>query len=136
MRLPRRWQVAVLGTLLACSTKPTSDLFTVSGVVQGSVQDAAGRPVPGGWVAIEVLYPLGNGKTIRLYDSVQTDVNGHYLRLFALGNLADTLAPVSVRAWPPVTSGLAPSEATGLLLMTAVQPPPDTLSITLTLGPA
>ena len=133
---PRHWwQAAALSTLLACSTEPTGDLFSVTGEVQGSVQDSAGQFVPGGWVAIEVLYPLGNGNTILLYDSVRTDLAGHYQKLFGLVNLQDTLAPVTVRVWPPPALGLAPSEATGFLLRMSSSPPRDTLSIDFVLNP-
>lgn len=128
-----RWSFAVLFAAIGCS-EPTGDIFSVDGIVQGTVRTTGGSPVPDAWIALEGSYPLGNGNIVPLYDSVRTDASGYYLGRVGVLNLADTVAPLTVRVWPPPASGLAPVARSGLeVRLTADLPPADMLVVDFTL---
>jgi hypothetical protein len=94
---------------IACGTEPEIDLFPVDGIVLGAGRGPTGTPVANAWVALEGLYPLGNGNTEPVGDSTRTDSAGHYLATVGVGNLPDTVVALTIRVWPPPESGLAPS---------------------------
>ena len=70
-----------------------------------------------------------------VYDSVRTDVAGQYLGRLAAMNMPDTIVTFSIRVWPPLGSGLAPAEITGLHLRVTEEPAQDTLAMNVALEP-
>ncbi len=88
------------------------------------------------WIAVEGSYPLGKGNSEPLYDSVRTNQGGYYIARVGVLNLPDTVAPVTVRVWPPESSGLVPAVKSDLQVrVTADLPPGDTLVVDFTLQP-
>ena len=129
-----RWMILL--SLAGCGDEPTGDLFSVEGVVRGTVTSRFEGPVPNAWVAIEGDYPLSNGQFEPLYDSVRTDASGHFLGRVGVLNLPDTIALVTVRAWPPAGAGLMPGlEPEQGLRITADPQPADTLVVEFVLNP-
>jgi hypothetical protein len=129
-----RW--LTLLSLGGCGEEPTRDLFTVEGVVRGTVTSRFEGPVPNAWVAIEGGYPLSNGQIEPLYDSVRTDASGRFLGRVGVLNLPNTIALVTVRAWPPAVAGLVPGvEPDRELRITADPQPADTLVVGFVLNP-
>ncbi len=125
--------LAVAG--VACS-EPVRDVFSVDGLVQGTVRDSGGDPVEAAWVALEGSYPLNSGSSEALYDSVQTDASGHYVGHVGVLNLPDTTATLAIRVWPPAGAGLNPAVRSDLeVRLTADLPPADTLLVDFTLQP-
>jgi hypothetical protein len=125
----------LLITGASCS-EATGDVFSVNGIVQGTVRQDAGDPVPEAWVVLEGTYPLSNGSTEALYDSVQTDGSGRYVGEVGVQNLPDTVALLTVRVWPPAGSGLSPAVRLDVEVpVTADLPPADTLVVDFSLEP-
>src|SRR5688572_9080349 len=103
------WALALVAALAGCGSEPTRDIFSVDGLVRGTITAAAGGPVADAWVAIEGAYPHGNGNFEPLYDSVRADAGGRYLGQIGTFNAADAVATVTVRVWPPPAAELAPA---------------------------
>ena len=131
-----RWSLLILLGVAGCS-EPTTDLFSVEGIVQGTIRQAADdAPVTDAWIALDASYPLGNGNPVPVYDSVRTAGGGRYVGRLELLNLPDRVVALTVRVWPGVTSGLAPAARPDLeLRVTADLPPRDTLVVDFTLQP-
>jgi hypothetical protein len=127
-------QLCLLALLTSCGDEPTRDIFAVEGIVRGQVTHE-NAPVSGAWVALDGLYPLHNGATSSVYDSVRTDIAGHYLGRLTELNLPDTIVTFAIRVWPPPGSGLAPAETTGLELRVTEEPARDTLTMNVALSP-
>jgi hypothetical protein len=130
-----RFLFGILTLVLACAGEPTSDIFAVVGIVRGQVTNPEGIPVSGAWVALDGVYPLSNGNTIPVFDSIQTDAGGLYRGRLALLNLPDTLVTFDMRIWPPAASGLAPDETLQLGLRLTREPAQDTLVMNVQLSP-
>ena len=82
-----RWSLPLLLASAACS-EPTRDTFSVDGIVQGIVRRAAGdAPVADAWIALHGSYPLSNGNSLPIYDSVRTDAGGRYIGRLGVLNL-------------------------------------------------
>jgi hypothetical protein len=129
-----RWMILL--SLAGCGDEPTRDLFSVEGVVRGTVTSRFDGPVPNAWVAIEGGYPLSNGQFEPLYDSVRTDASGRFLGRVGVLNFPDTIALVTVRTWPPAEAGLMPGvEPNRELRITADPQPADTLVVGFVLNP-
>jgi len=131
-----RWSLLVLLNVAGCS-EPATDLFSVEGIVRGTIRQAADdAPVTDAWIALDASYPLGNGNPVPIYDSVRTDGGGRYVGRLELLNLPDTVVALTVRVWPRATSRLAPASRADLeLRVTADLPPRDTLVVDFTLQP-
>ena len=125
--------LCLLAFLASCADEPTRDIFAVEGIVRGQVTHE-NAPVSGAWVALAGLYPLHNGATLGVYDSVRTDTAGQYLGRLAELNLPDTIVTFAIRVWPPPGSGLAPAEITGLTLRVTDEPARDTLTMNVALA--
>jgi hypothetical protein len=131
-----RWSLTLLMVGSACS-EPTRDIFSVDGIIQGTVRTGAGNPVADAWIAVEGSYPLGVGNSESLYDSVRTDASGRYIARVGVLNLPDTVATLTIRVWPPASSGFAPVARSDLeVRVTADLPPRDTLKVDFTLQPS
>jgi hypothetical protein len=126
--------LCLLAFLASCGDEPTRDIFFVEGIVRGQVTHE-NAPVSGAWVALDGLYPLHNGATMAVYDSVRTDVAGQYLGRLAEMNMPDTIVTFAIRVWPPLGSQLAPAEITGLALRLTEEPALDTLTMNVALAP-
>jgi hypothetical protein len=114
--------VCVLTLVAACGDGPTGDIFAVEGIVEGQLTSPEGTPVSGAWVVLDGRYPLANGTNTPLYDSTQSDAEGHYRGRLAILNMPDTLVHFSIRVWPPAASGLAPDETIDLGLQLTREP--------------
>jgi hypothetical protein len=102
-----RVRLGVVLLLTACATDPQGDLISVVGVVRGTVMTAAQAPVANAQVVAVATYPLSNGTTIPVADSVRTDASGRYLVTLTVGNLPDATVPaqIEVRGTPGQPAG-------------------------------
>ena len=119
----RCFAVLLLATVGPCGSEPTTDLFSVEGIVQGAIVDPSGAGVANTWIAIEATYPLASGQGEVLYDSVRSDAAGYYVGRVGTMNLPEAVVPVAIRVWPPSGSGLAPAARSGLQLTLTTDPP-------------
>ncbi|HKW47535.1 MAG TPA: carboxypeptidase-like regulatory domain-containing protein [Gemmatimonadaceae bacterium] len=120
----------VFGT--ACSTEPHTDLFSITGAVEGSVLTGADVPVAGATVTATAQYPLPAG-TGAIVATALTDTEGHFRVLLVSGNLPDTIAPLALRV---TASGYAERDTAGLQIRIARSLSPlDTAHIVITLAP-
>jgi hypothetical protein len=120
---------------LACTGSET-DLYGIQGIVAGRVTNAFGAPIPQATVRATANYPL-SGSSLPITDSVRTDEQGGYLVRLVTGNLSDARAPLTVTVSPPVGTGLAARDTTGLsVLISKAAPPRETTYVNLVLSGA
>ncbi len=133
--MPHRRLVGICLCLaaLGCGSEiPGGQIFLIRGVVVGTVTQTGGGPVAAATVIANARY----SPSVLLTDSVQTDNAGHYVLTLRVANLPDATAALDLTFRAPPASGLANRDTTGLqLVMTSVNPPPDTTVVNLVLLP-
>ena len=129
----RRMLTTLLFGMLGCSTEsPPIDLFTIQGVVAGSVVTSAQTPVAGAMISATAQYPLPSGP-LPLNATTLSDSAGRFRLVFTLGNLRDTLVPVMMHT---TAAGYASRDTAGLFVrITRFVPPAETTHVVVTLVP-
>ena len=100
--------------LTGCATEPHTDLFSVVGVVRGTVVTAEQAPAAGAQVVAIAEYTFTNGATLPLMDSVRTDASGRYVVTLQLVNVPEATVPAQILVRP---AGTQPAGQSGPLLV-------------------
>ena len=112
--------------LLACQSAPTAIDRGLIGAVAGTVTDAAGDPVVGALVHLDI--PDSRGLA-------NTDASGRFSSELGLGLVPPGTYPLTVTITPPAASGLQAATVSDSIRLDLPDPPRDTTLVNVVLKP-
>jgi hypothetical protein len=127
---------AVMASAACISTVGVDPSNQTSAVVMGQVLKADGlTPVVGPSVVIQLLQaPSGGVSKVIFETSVTADENGRFLFSFTMSSVAPQTGSANLTVTPPIASGLAGQDTTGIpVKIVRGQPPTDSTYVQFTL---